>query len=144
MLTRPLGVSQYTAPGMSSNTIPVRPGDWKYLCSRSVADALLARIMNLPNVTASIVDVDPNDFYWSHKLEGTESDVRQFEIHGQMNVGGNIFNITETAGWLSDRETKPDASVDRPRSSQGDQALGGPNLKYDMIDSGDLELYWGH
>lgn len=144
MLTRPIGVTQYVSPGFSSATEPVPEANWKYLTPLSSAQLLLAKIRTFGGTNVRIVDADPSDFYWQHQFEGTPNDVREYEIHGTLTVGTSIYQINETAGWLWDRKTNPNPSVDRPRSSSGPQRLGGPNLHFEIVDvGGDVQLYWG-
>ncbi len=128
MLTRPVNVEQRNP--VTGDVFPVRPPDWKYLCTKADAEVLLGKLAATPGASVSLVDADPTQLYFVIEADDAP---RNYEIQGSIQVDKDtIIMVEETAGWLFDRQVKPEPFVD---------GKGGPNLKYQNF-SGYAEFYW--
>ena len=108
MLTRPTNVEQRNP--VTGDVFPVRPPGWKYLCARADAQTLLSKVAAIPGASVTLVDADPTEVYFVIEADDAP---RNFEIQGtiQLNKDTSI-TIDETAGWLFDRQSKPEPFVD--------------------------------
>ena len=128
MLSYPIGVQELLGyPAMPG---PVLPGAWLNFCYKTQAEQMLAKVQeSFPGCSISLVDASENPFVWNTTDPALVP--RIWIIQGN-DGSGNV--ISELAGFLIDRQTKPNPFVD---------GSGGPNLKAKVF-YGIAQLYWGN
>ena len=150
MFTRPVGVTQkiYTPQG-GIDSIPVQPDRWKYFCDKGAADFIAGLIGKIPGVDASSVQVALDaEAGFEYDVANPGNGVNMYNITAVYAPNGTAegaptFPISENAGWLFDRQTKPLTMIDVDRNPGGDSSVvGGPNLHLDLL-SGVAQCRWG-
>jgi hypothetical protein len=130
MLKQPL-VMQFV-PGLGPTL--VLESLWGFFSTRDQAEAIL------PKVRAVVPDAEIYDSAseFGQPFMYLDQVTRLWAFRGKAPFGDVSLNIKEAAGWLFDRQEKPQPFVD----TNPDTSLGGPFLAVSNVGNGFGQLHW--
>ena len=148
MFTRPAGVFQIIYPATGGiEEIPIQPDRWKLFCDKGAADAMAKEMNAIPGVSVTVA-LDP-ECPMGYDVQNPGNGVNMWNIAGTYAPNGTAdgaptYPISENAGWLDDRRTKPSTAVDVDRNPGADKTfpVGGTVLHIDIL-SGVAQFRWG-